>query len=119
MKRLFSLLFILGLLAIASLMSACGASADSATQTAAPTITPIPSTATPLPTESQEPTELSEVPRITAEELKERIDNGEAIVVVDTRGKPSYDTRHIAGAILAPKNYDEYPLDQEIVLYCT
>jgi hypothetical protein len=42
MKRLLSLLFILGLLAIVSLLSACGASADPATQKAAPTASLLP-----------------------------------------------------------------------------
>jgi rhodanese-related sulfurtransferase len=67
---------------------------------------------------------LSEVPRISVEELKERIDNGEAIVIGDTRGQSSYDTRHVAGAISIPfdqveSHVNDLPRDQEIVLYCT
>lgn len=109
---------------IASLLIACGASEVPAAATAAHTSTPESSTATPLPAESQGPTTASEVPRISAEELKERIDNGEEIVVADTRGKASYDTKHIAGAIAdsavsADSPLYDLPLDQEIVFYCT
>lgn len=75
-------------------------------------------------TENQIPTTVSEVPRITVEELKERLDNGEAIVVADTRSPSSFDASHIAGAISVPvtevtAHLDELPRDQVIVLYCT
>lgn len=81
-------------------------------------------TSTEPATENQVPTTSSEVPRITVEELKERLDNGEAIVVADTRPPSSFDAGHIAGAISVPvtevtAHLDELPRDQEIVLYCT
>ena len=74
--------------------------------------------------EKQIPKRASEVPRISVEELMERLDNGEEIVVVDTRSTTSYDIKHIPGAISMPSiniesPLDELPLDQEIVLYCT
>ena len=70
--------------------------------------------------ETQAPTQSSEVPRVSAEELKERLDNGENIVIVDTRWKDPYDLEHIAGAILpAESPLDEFPHDQELVIYCT
>jgi hypothetical protein len=108
---------------IASLLIACGTSGEPATATVEPTSTPEPSTATPLPAESQEIKSSSQVPRISAEELKERLDNGEEIVIVDSRGKSSYDRKHIAGAIVdssasAESPLDSLPLDQEIVFYC-
>jgi hypothetical protein len=133
MRRLQSLFFVLGVLAILSLLSACGASGDSATTTLAPTTTtlaPITTTLAPITTtlaptttlssiEGQGPTELSDVPRMTVEELKESLDDGEEIVVVDTRGGSSYSGGHIAGAIVeTPGYFDEFPHDQEIVLYC-
>ncbi len=118
MNRLRPLYFILGLMLIASLLIACGSSAEPAEPTAAPTSTPEPSTATPPLGESQAPTVSTEVPRITPEELKERLDNGEEIVVIDTRGKSSYDVRHLPGAILESDSYDEYSRDQVIVFYC-
>ncbi len=43
------------------------------------------------------------MPRISPEDLKERLDNGEAILVVDVRGKNPFDYRHIAGAISVPE----------------
>jgi len=56
---------------------------------------------------------------MTVEELKERLDDGDGIVVVDTRGGSTYSIGHIAGAILETAGYfDEFPHDQEIVLYC-
>lgn len=68
--------------------------------------------------ENQVPTSKSEVPRISAEELKERLDNGEAIVVVDTRPTSTYDKKHIAGAITRPDSFDDIAHDQEIIAYC-
>ena len=54
---------------------------------------------------------------------KERLDNGEGIVVADIRIKAVYDLKHVAGAILMPStevesHLDELPRDQEIVFYC-
>ena len=78
----------------------------------------------PTPTEGQGPTTSSEVPRISPEELKGRLDNGEAILVVDSRSLAEFEAGHIAGAISVPSfevesRLDELPRDQEIVLYCT
>ena len=70
------------------------------------------------------PKDISEVPRISVEELKERLDNGEAILIVDARSNVEFETEHIAGAIRVPvheveASLDELPRDQEIVFYCT
>jgi len=74
--------------------------------------------------EDRVPSRNSEVPRISAQELKARLDRGETIVIVDTRSAAEYEFKHIAGAISVPSlavetPLDETPLDQEIVLYCT
>ena len=66
---------------------------------------------------------MSQVPRISVEELKERLDSGEAIVIADSRSANAFEIRHIAGAISVPEtdvesHLDELPLDQEIVFYC-
>ena len=76
------------------------------------------------PTEGQEPKDSSEVPRISPEDLKARLDKGEAILVVDSRSKTSFDSGHLTGAISVPageveSRLDEFPRDQEIVFYCT
>jgi len=98
MNRIRMLSIIMGVLLTAVFLSSCGA--------------------------PQVPTTKDEVPRISVEELKERIDSGEAIVIGDTRGQSSFELRHIAGAIVITSTQveallDELPLDQEIVLYCT
>ena len=66
------------------------------------------------------------VARITPEELKERLDRGEEIVIVDLRHALDVDSEphHIPGAIhLSPDDLDarhmEIPRDRDIVLYCT
>ena len=64
----------------------------------------------------------SEVPRISREDLKDRLDNGEAILVVDARTSYEFETGHIAGAISVPSlevesRLDEFPRDQDIVFY--
>ena len=55
-------------------------------------------------------------------ELKGRLDDGDAILVVDARSTAAFETLHIAGAISVPVNevqsrLDELPPDQEIVFY--
>ena len=69
---------------------------------------------------------LLRVARITPEELKERLDRGEEIVVVDLRHALDVDSEphHIPGALhLSPDDLDarhmEIPRDRDIVLYCT
>ena len=69
---------------------------------------------------NQEP---SEVPRISKEELMQKLKNGDDVIIVDTRYKAEYDRNHIKGAISAP--YSEIVLrrwqpqpEQEVVLYC-
>ena len=86
--------------------------------TVAPTPTPEPATVTPPQTESSEITLSRDVPRISPEDLKEKLDNGEDIVVGDTRGKSAYESKHIAGAISIRDSLNELALDQEIILYC-
>lgn len=77
---------------------------------------------TPPQTESSGITRSTQVPRISPEDLKEKLDNGEEIVVGDTRSQSSYAGKHIAGAISISSSTDdalnELALDQEIVLYC-
>jgi hypothetical protein len=64
------------------------------------------------------------VPRIAPEDLKGRLDKGEAILIVDVRSVNAFNTQHIAGAISVPLKeielrLDEFPLEEEIILYCT
>ena len=64
--------------------------------------------------------------RITPEELKERLDRGEEIVIVDLRHALDLDAEphHIPGALhLTPDEIEnrhaEIPRDRDVVLYCT
>jgi hypothetical protein len=64
------------------------------------------------------------VPRIAPEDLKGRLDNGEAILIVDVRSVNAFKTQHIAGAISVPlkeieSRLGEFLLEEEIVFYCT
>ena len=105
MNRLGLLLIMLRIMVIVALLISCSASTETVT-------------ITPNLLEKEVPNNLSEVPRITVEVLKERLDNGDAIVVIDTRVKSSYDANHIPGAMAKPENYDKFARDQEIILYC-
>lgn len=102
-----------------------------------PTPTPVPptasptTTATPMPTppppateEEPIPTEVSQVPRITPQELKEKLDANQDVIVVDARSRKEYDSLHIPGALSIPlseieERHGELPQEGEIVLYCT
>jgi hypothetical protein len=64
------------------------------------------------------------VPRITVDDLWQRIQGGEAVVVVDARGLDDYNLKHIAGAISMPegevsRRANELPKDSLLVFYCT
>jgi predicted sulfurtransferase len=68
--------------------------------------------------------QLGEVPRISKEELIQKLENGDDVLIVDTRYKSEYDRGHIEGAVSAP--YSEIvlrkwqpPPDREVVLYCS
>ena len=70
------------------------------------------------------PQSQDEVPRIAPSALKERLDAGDSLLVVDARSSDEYAAAHIPGAISVPLSdlearMDELPRDQEIVFYCT
>ena len=118
MKRLRLLFLILGSMVIASLLIACGSLAEATAPTAVPTAVPELPTAAPASDEVLGPADSKGIPRITPQELKDRLDNGEEILVYDTRSSSSYDFNHIAGALKTLDSFDDYPADKEIVLYC-
>ena len=69
---------------------------------------------------------LLERSRISAPELKERLERGDAIVIVDLRSDLSYhgDGVKVAGAIWIPpddfeERYTEIPPGRPVVMYCT
>jgi membrane protein DedA with SNARE-associated domain len=66
------------------------------------------------------------VNRITPEELKQRIDAGEAVTVVDLRHSMDFEADHstIPGALFLPseefdQRHREVPTDRELILFCT
>ena len=65
-----------------------------------------------------------EIPRISPEEVKARLEAGYNLVIVDTRLKGAYERIHIAGAVSIPleeitERYDELRGYDEVVTYCT
>lgn len=80
-----------------------------------------PQTPTPLPTATRG---TVEVPRLSREEVKERLDSGANVVIVDVRSKEDFDEAHIKGAISIPLSevegrYAELSRDKEIIIYCS
>lgn len=66
------------------------------------------------------------VRRITPEELKQRLDAGEEVTIIDLRHSMDFeaDPNTIPGAYTLPseefeKRYREIPADRELILYCT
>ncbi len=66
------------------------------------------------------------VSRITAEELKRKIDAGEKVTIVDLRHSMDFeaDPNTVPGAYFLPseefdQRYQEIPADRELILYCT
>ncbi len=78
--------------------------------TAAPTVTP-----TAAPEAAGPPASPDEVPRMTVEELKELMDGGATIVIMDNRPRASFDTGHISGAISLPWKPELSEVDLEMV----
>jgi membrane protein DedA with SNARE-associated domain len=66
------------------------------------------------------------VSRITPEELKKRIEDGEEVMIVDLRHEMDFeaDPETIPGALFLPseefdKRHQEIPIDRELILFCT
>jgi hypothetical protein len=69
------------------------------------------------------PSPEERIPRISLDDLKQKMDSGSDIVIVDTRHKEEYDVDHITGAISAPLDdiiagQWQPPAVKEIILYC-
>lgn len=69
-----------------------------------------------------QPRTPEQVPRMAPSVLKNRLDAGENVLVVDARSAGSYAALHIPGAISIPLDevearLDELPRDQDIVFY--
>ncbi len=69
-------------------------------------------------------TSPSEVPRISPEKVKAKLDTGSNMVIIDTRSKAEYEQTHISGAVSVPldeiaQRYSELSGYTEIFTYCT
>ncbi len=89
--------------------------------TSSPTPAPTPE---PVPEPSARPAPSELVPRITIEELLQKMESKSDILIVDNRHKEEYDVDHIKGALSAPLSTiveGEWipPSDKEIILYCS
>jgi len=60
--------------------------------------------------------EINEVPRITCEELRQLIDKGQSVVIIDTRKSSGYNAEHIKGAINIYNNPSGYQMEREMML---
>lgn len=60
--------------------------------------------------------EINEVPRITCEALKQLIDKGEKVVIIDTRKNSAYNAEHIEGAVNIYYNPAGDPVEREMIL---
>ena len=95
------------------IMSIEGRPASSASSSQASTALPLNTGSLPYP----------EVPRISVEDTQTKLEQGQAILV-DVRGKESFEKSHAAGALSLPEEeigarLDDLPRDKEIILYCT
>jgi 3-mercaptopyruvate sulfurtransferase SseA len=61
------------------------------------------------------PRTQDEVPRMAPSVLKDRLDAGDDVLVVDARSASSYAAQHISGAISIP--LDELPRGETIIFY--
>ncbi len=65
----------------------------------------------------------SALPEISPQELKQKLEDNESVLLLDVREPSEYDIVHLEGARLIPlntlpQNIDSLPSDQEIVVYC-
>ncbi len=65
-----------------------------------------------------------QIPRITVDELKRKMNARSNVAVVDVRSKEEYEASHITGAISMPsleisQRYQELKGYRQIVTYCT
>jgi adenylyltransferase/sulfurtransferase len=70
-----------------------------------------------------EPATVNHATEITAVELKQRLDRGDALAIVDVREPNEYQINRIAGSVLiplgdVPKRYTELNPTDEIVVQC-
>jgi uncharacterized lipoprotein YajG len=76
-----------------------------------------------VPGQAPKSTPSENVPRISIEELRQKMDSKADIVIVDNRSKGEYDMDHIKDSISLPlativAGEWTLPLDKELIFYC-
>jgi adenylyltransferase/sulfurtransferase len=65
---------------------------------------------------------MSAIPQMTVAELKQRMDQGSAPVVIDVREPHEYQICNLGARLIpintVPARLDEIPRDQEVVIHC-
>ena len=81
--------------------------------------------ARPSPPMPDQPSQKAEVGSITVAELKAKLENGDPVVILDSRSDTSYNAsdKQIKGAIRVPPSFigshiKDIPKDKELVVYC-
>ncbi len=65
----------------------------------------------------------TQIPEISPQELKEKLETDASVLLLDVREQSEYDIVHLEGARLIPLNtlphhIESLPTEQEIVVYC-
>ena len=113
------------MLALASVAAAQSTKSKSKSKSKKPTATAATASSSQAAQTAEHKTE-GEVPRITVDELKEKLAKNAPVFVIDSRSQGSYDNSEmkIKGAVRIPMDeietrLKEIPHDREIVVYCT
>ena len=99
--------------------TACTSTTVSDNQTAPDAVPPVDAPPSTGPSASL----LERIPRITIDELLQKMADNSNILIVDTRHADQYEVDHIKGAISVPMDTiiaGDWmpPLDKELILYC-
>ncbi|MCK5616597.1 rhodanese-like domain-containing protein [Candidatus Pacearchaeota archaeon] len=125
MKASLLRLILFGLLAVTLVLAACSGGSATTSINTTTTTTGIPGPPSPEELAAQGFV-LPELPRITCDQLKQMIDNGEPLTVVDTRLKIFFNTGHLPQSINMPFQPEDkqttslltLPKDRPIIFYC-
>jgi hypothetical protein len=121
-----ALLLVAVMLALVSVADAQRTKSKSKTKKTASATTTAMASQSSQPAQASEHKTEGEVPRITVDELKEKLAKKAPVFIIDSRSQGSYDNSEIKikGAVRIPADEIEsrlkdIPHDREIVVYCT
>jgi hypothetical protein len=114
---------LLALIAVAMLMALVACTSTPAPIPAPETIaSPLAPEGTPMAEPASKPAPSEQVPRISIEELLQKMESNASIVIADARPTAEYDAGHIKGAVSAPLSVileGQWlpPAGKEVILY--